>query len=163
MALPAAQFVAIQMPGQKGKHPTAIVQPLHRTATAPREMSEVLRNLPLTAIINGREQVYNNIAEKFHALARVWSDYNAGRSVTEYQHAAYLQVIGMGRDAVPFLLREIARGNGNWLLALKYITGAVVTNPEMRGDFDAIRRSWNDWGIANGFGDELRQAARDNR
>jgi hypothetical protein len=108
------------------------------------------------AMIDGTEVSFATKEEKFRALARVWIDYNFGRSVSQFHHAAYLQIIGMGMPVVPLLLQDLANGAGDWLVALKYITGAKVTTPEMRGNFQAIQQAWINWGQANGFGPELR-------
>ena len=152
MAITFADFVKLEMPQKKTTAPTVYVKPLASSGRASGQSP----SLPPTALVNGKEQAYSSTQEKFHTLARIWSEYNAGKSVTEFHHAAYLQIIGMGRDAIPFLLREVARGNGNWLFALRYITGTSVTTPQMRGNFDAISRAWLEWGSANGFGNQLR-------
>lgn len=110
----------------------------------------------LAALINGRSVAFDDAEAKFNRLAALWAEYNAGRSVTDFRHAAYLQIIGMGMPVVPLLLRELAEGRGDWVVALKYITGAKVTTPAMRGNFPAIRRAWLEWGRANGSGKELR-------
>jgi hypothetical protein len=61
----------------------------------------------------------------------------------------------MGPAVVPILLKELEKGDGDWLIALKYITGAKVTTPEMQGNLAMIRHAWKVWGEANGGGQEL--------
>lgn len=106
----------------------------------------------ICALIEGETVEFSTIEEKFDKLARVWESYNYGKSVVRYDHAAYLQIIGMGWTIVPRLLRELKNGAGDWLLALRYITGANVTTPDMRGNFPAIRQAWIRWGEENGLG-----------
>lgn len=115
----------------------------------------------LTAIIDGQSKGFASVEDKFEALAREWKDFNLGRSVTDYLHAAYLQIIGMVPSVVPILLNKLEKGDGDWLIALKYITGAKVTTPEMQGDFERIQRAWREWGDLNGSGQALHSKARD--
>lgn len=110
---------------------------------------------PVKALVDGEEVSFETVEDKFARLAVIWRKHNAGQSVTEYNHAAYLQIIGMGRDVVPLLLRELQDGKGDWLLALKYITGAKVTGPVVRGNFKAIREAWLQWGQEHGFWRQL--------
>ncbi len=37
-------------------------------------------------------------------------------------HPAYQQIIGLGKQAIPFLLRELDQKSGRWFWALKSIT-----------------------------------------
>jgi len=120
---------------------------LQRTASSKRP--------EIRALIDGQSIGFGSIEDKFDALAREWKDFNLGRSVTNYSHAAYLQIIGMGSSVVPLLLKKLENGDGDWLIAIKYITGAKVTTPEMQGNFEMIQRAWREWGEANGGGQEL--------
>ena len=44
-------------------------------------------------------------------------------------HPAYQQIIGMGADAVPFILLEMEEHGGYWFWALSAITGQNPTRP----------------------------------
>jgi hypothetical protein len=115
--------------------------------------------IPNCALINGESSDYGGVEAKFYALANEWREYNLGRSTTEYCHAAYMQIIGMGKEIVPFLIEQVKAGDGDWLVALKYITGAKVTTPDMRGDFARIREAWLGWAQDYGIGNELFESA----
>lgn len=125
------------------------------TVELSRSVSPAIESISLRAFIDGRAMAFSSVAEKFSSLAQIWSDYNYGRSAINYDHAAYFQIIGMGMPVVPLLLQDLEKGNGNWLLALKYITGAIVTTPEMRGDFSRIKDAWLEWGRQNVSGTGL--------
>lgn len=108
------------------------------------------------ALIGGRNEEFDTIEQKFEALSSEWKKFNGGRSVIEYNHAAFMQIVGMGPDVIPILLRRLHEGDGDWIVAMKYVTGQRVTTPEMRGNFRAIRDAWLRWGLENGFWSKLR-------
>lgn len=110
---------------------------------------------PITALIDGRSVAFVSVEQKIEALADIWKRYNSGQSVAEYNHAAYMQIIGIGMDAMPSLLNRLEAGDSDWIVAMKYITGAGVTTPEMRGNLVAIKEAWLDWGHKNVLGNQL--------
>ena len=67
------------------------------------------------------------------------------------KHPAYQEIIGMGKQAVPWILERMQAERGPWDLALGDITG---TNPVKRSDWGniaAVQASWLEWGEANGY------------
>jgi hypothetical protein len=112
-----------------------------------------------SAIIDNSAHEFSSIKEKFEALENVWIFYKTNSVHVEYHHAAYLQIIGLGMPIVPHLLRKLSEGDGDWIVALKFITGAMVSTPEMRGNFPAIRDAWTNWGELNGLRNEFRAEA----
>jgi hypothetical protein len=108
------------------------------------------------AVIGGEQMEFTSLEEKVDFLAQVWREFSCGRSVIDYNHAAYMQIIGIGPQAMPILMRRLRAGESDWIIAMKYITGERVTTPEMRGNFRAIRDAWLKWGEENGIGRELR-------
>ena len=114
-------------------------------------MLDIAPARPVTAIVDGKVRTFASAEEKFHALSKVWHAYNDGKSVIEYNHIAYLQVIGMGPRILPVLFRELEAGNAGWLVAIKCIAGDKAHSREMRGDSDAVVRAWLGWGQRNGY------------
>jgi hypothetical protein len=66
------------------------------------------------------------------------------------EHPAYLKIIGMGRPAVPLILRAMRQRRAFWFEALRQITGedpavgAGAKNPSQVTD------AWLEWGRKNG-------------
>ena len=89
--------------------------------------------------------------KKFKALAEQW------RRDTEHvsfvkkacMHRAYQQIIGMGRDAIPLLLRELQQNPDHWFWALNAITGEDPAQSE--DTFDGAVKAWLTWGKENGY------------
>jgi hypothetical protein len=60
-------------------------------------------------------------------------------------HPAYQQIIGMGVDALPLILRELEREPDHWFWALEAITGENPVPPTDRGRLNEMARAWLRW------------------
>jgi hypothetical protein len=150
-------------PRQVDPYPGAINTMTFNTADPERNLlgPRTLRaGCYLTAIIGGETKSFSGPRNKFDALAERWNRYTGGRSVTEFNHAAYWQIVGMGKAAIPFLLEDLDKNNGRWFKALKYITGIQMGDSETRGDFRALKRAWLEWGRLNGLRTQLLDSTR---
>lgn len=86
---------------------------------------------------------------KFQHLAGWW------KRDTEFQssparialHPAYQRIIGMGRDVLPLILRDLERTQAQWFWALQAISGEDPVREEDRGYVDRMTRAWIRWGI----------------
>ena len=67
------------------------------------------------------------------------------------KHPAYQEIIGMGKQAVPWILERMQAERGHWDLALGNITGANPVKRSDWGNIAAIQASWLEWGEANGY------------
>jgi hypothetical protein len=61
-------------------------------------------------------------------------------------HPAYQQIIGLGNEAVPLLLRELKKEPDHWFWALKAITGVDPVEPTQRGRVKEMAGAWLRWG-----------------
>jgi hypothetical protein len=64
-------------------------------------------------------------------------------------HPSYLRVIGMGRQILPLLLRELETRKDHWLIALNAITGEDPATPEC--NFQEAVSAWLEWGHRKGY------------
>src|SRR5665213_588975 len=76
------------------------------------------------AIISGRANTFETAEAKFNSLLSVWRQDVApiSNQVTVLMHPAHYAIIGMGRDALPFIFKDLANGGGPWFVALQAIT-----------------------------------------
>lgn len=102
------------------------------------------------ALIDGRSVEFATPESKFEALALTWAEKNAGQSVVNYYQLSLMQIIGMGREALPFIFERIARGEGKWVFALKCITGEEAETPDMQGNPQRVIDAWLKWGVSHG-------------
>ena len=95
-----------------------------------------------------------SVAERFRELVGIWKAGTAPlSSATEMaMHPAYQQIIGLGRDAVPLLLRELQREPDHWFWALKAITGVDPVEPRQRGQIREMAEAWLRWAREQGLG-----------
>lgn len=63
----------------------------------------------------------------------------------------YQRIIGMGWDAVPFLLEELQREPDQWFWALEAITEENPVPPEAAGVVQEMAAAWVAWGKARGY------------
>ena len=89
----------------------------------------------------------------FHSLVEQWKSETRGISSTEQMsvHPAYQQIIGMGRDVIPLLLRELENNSGRWFWALKSISREEPVMPEQRGKTKEMITAWLNWGREKGY------------
>jgi len=92
-------------------------------------------------------------ARRFYSLAKTWQEETRYVSSVHDMvlHPAYQQIIGMGREALPFLFQELKRQPDHWFWALHAITGEEPVPTEEKGNVEAMTRRWLRWGAANGW------------
>ena len=88
--------------------------------------------------------------DRFLDLARRWRhDTRWLSSTTEISlHPAYQEIIGMGPDALPFILEELRDSSDHWFWALKAISSEDPVPPSARGSVKHMTSAWLRWGRA---------------
>jgi type I restriction enzyme M protein len=91
------------------------------------------------------------VAHEFNAHAEKWRrETQHMSSVTKMiAHPSYRRIIGMGRGAVRFLLKELSERRDHWLVALNSITGEDPAPPE--STFEEATDAWLRWGREKGL------------
>jgi hypothetical protein len=88
---------------------------------------------------------------KFNTLAEQW--YNETGMISmlhkKVMHPSYQKIIGMGKDALPFIFRELKERRGHWLWALCAITGEDPA--ESKNKFAEAVNAWLEWGKTHGY------------
>lgn len=88
----------------------------------------------------------SSVEDKFQYLARQWRrETRHVSSIHERSmNRAYQKIIGMGKSALPFILRDLERSRDHWLWALDIISDE---NPAEDTDvFDDAVDAWLNWG-----------------
>ena len=93
----------------------------------------------------------STLEKEFNQLASRWYQETGMSSMIHVKamHPSYQRIIGMGKDALPFIFRELSQRRGHWLWALCAITGEDAARPT-----DNIKQaveSWLRWGLENGY------------
>lgn len=91
--------------------------------------------------------------ERFNDLATKWRNTrNSVGSVLEMcSNFAYQQIIGMGQDAIPLILRDLENDIDHWFWALGAITGANPVVEQHRGRLKLMAQDWFAWAKKQGY------------
>lgn len=100
-----------------------------------------------------RPDAESAIAERFQALAERWRAETefASSPSSMFMNPAYQEIIGMGRDALPFILKDLAETRSHWFWALRAITGVDPVEARYRGNVGRMADQWLEWGHAEGL------------
>jgi hypothetical protein len=92
------------------------------------------------------EQRFRRLAALWHKDTDVLSSMSAASG-----HPAYLEIIDMGPEVVPLLLRDLEDNQTHWFCALRTITGANPLTPGEAGNIAKMVEAWLRWAKENGY------------
>jgi len=92
----------------------------------------------------GIEEEFNQLAEQWYRETRMHSSLHQ-----IVLHPAYQKIIGMGKEALPLIFRELKRTRGHWLWALAMITRSDRATSGQ--NFREAADSWLNWGSEMGY------------
>ncbi len=64
---------------------------------------------------------------------------------------SYQAILAMGKDILPFILKEIQKNGNLWFSALRVISGENPMLPEHKGNVEKIKQDWLQWGQKKGI------------
>ncbi|HXG08560.1 MAG TPA: hypothetical protein VNK04_02115 [Gemmataceae bacterium] len=93
------------------------------------------------------------LERRFRDLVCQWKEATAlTSSITEMAtHPAYQQIIGMGREAIPWILQELQQYRNHRFWALKAITGEDPVPAMDRGNLRQMTPAWLTWARDHGY------------
>ena len=102
-----------------------------------------------TRLLSTWLQRCNNVFLFCHEMEeRNWALLNVTQKCT---HPAYQQIIGMGWEVLPLILRDLKESNADWFWALTAITGANPISTEIAGNITRMTEAWLQWARAKGY------------
>jgi hypothetical protein len=121
--------------------------------------SEELRVLALIdervrkALAHSQTSVAEPIEERFREQANKWKRETGHLSspTQKIMHPSYQAILGMGREVLPLLLRDLSQNRTDWFWALSYITQENPIRREDAGKMDKMLAAWIDWGRTRGL------------
>jgi len=96
----------------------------------------------------------DDVEIKFNELVSEWRAQRTRASSFSSANAslpAYQFIIGMGEQALPYILRELSKKDEDWYWALKAISREDPVPPEHRGKRSLMRQLWLEWGKAKKY------------
>jgi hypothetical protein len=100
-----------------------------------------------------KPETAETIEQRFQRLAAVWhrdTDYLSSMEEAE-SHPAYQEIIGLGPEVVPLLLRDLAERHTHWFAALEAITRARPLPASAAGNIPEMVQAWLRWAQDNGY------------
>ncbi len=132
--------------------PDELLEQLTKDGTSPSAFFQE-RLLALSAELSTNTSSESSPAKKFQTLA--------GQRKQETRHLslmsdivlnkAYQQIIGMGKPAIPLLLKALKEQPDHWFWALRSITGENPISPADRGRLPKMAEAWLQWGKEHGY------------
>ena len=98
----------------------------------------------VTRQLEAVEAIFRSLANQWEYDTRLLSSLTA-----RTMHPAYQEIIKMGTNALPLILRELERDPNHWFAALRAITGTDPVKPSERGDLTAMTKAWLRWARQN--------------
>lgn len=96
--------------------------------------------------------------KKFESLKNRWLEEAAPKRISsnevDYYTPAYLDIIGMGYDALPSILNQLLKEGeepDHWFFALSMITHINPVPRELRGYMHEMSKKWIEWGYEKGI------------
>ena len=127
------------------------VLPGHRIEISAPELPEG-QEVSVTVVVPGsKEQA--GVNSVFRVLAARWQNETAAYSSVSQiaMHPAYQEIIGLGRAAIPLILRELQQRPNHWFWALRAISGEDPIQPGQRGKMREMTSAWLEWGKTGGY------------
>lgn len=122
--------------------------------------ANVLRNLVLHAYgvspdgspLDNAQYRQARIEREFSRLASEWEAETAVYSFMDMKvsHPAYRKIINLGKDVIPYLLRDMRDSPGYWSDALVELTGDDPV-PDDAATLDDVAAAWVKWGRSVGY------------
>jgi hypothetical protein len=96
---------------------------------------------------------FENVENKFVSLAEKWylETLHSSGYLDKVLHPAYQRIIGLGKEVIPFILRELQDEPSEWFWALRALTGEDPTTKEPAGNREKLAEAWLNWGKENGY------------
>ena len=93
------------------------------------------------------------VEERFRRLAALWHDETCFlSSMSEANaHPAYQEIISLGPEVVPLLLRDLEENHTHWFCAMREITGADPIPESAAGNIPQMAEAWLHWARDNGY------------
>jgi hypothetical protein len=94
-----------------------------------------------------------SVEARFHRLTAEWDRATAHLSsmTAASQHPAYQEIISLGPDVLPYMLRDLEESHRHWFIALRKITGASPIPKSAAGDVPNMVEAWLQWAKENGY------------
>jgi len=105
---------------------------------------------PMKVVFESRP-AEDGLSVLFSALSEQWKleTWHISSIRKTISHEAYLKIIGMGKDALPFIFEDMRKEKSLWFWALEAITRQNIL-PDTKST-DELHEAWLDWATRHGY------------
>jgi hypothetical protein len=89
------------------------------------------------------------VASHAHVLRRATGHLSS--MAASANHPAYQEIIALGSEVVPLLLRDLQENHTHWFIALRQLTGADPIPKEAAGNIPKMAQAWIGWAKEHGY------------
>jgi hypothetical protein len=106
-----------------------------------------------------------NIEQRFRRLEANWMAETAHLSsyTSIIRHPAFREIVSMGEEVIPLMLRDLEERPRLWVWALPEMTGADPVPPADAGKIAKMSEAWLRWGREHGYYVAARWGSRSSR
>jgi hypothetical protein len=107
-----------------------------------------MATIPLKSTHAGSETT----EQRFRRLAAAWrgGTVHLSSSTARTKHPAYQEIVSMGPQVLPLLLRDLEQNETHWFAALREITGANPVPASAAGNVPLMIEAWLTWAKGQG-------------
>ena len=97
-----------------------------------------------------REKFEESLEDYFEILKNLWLEETklSSNVFITLSHPAYLRIIKLGNDILPYILDDLQQNKNHWFFALNKISGENPVKVEHVGNIDLMANDWINWGKA---------------
>lgn len=114
-----------------------------------------MREFVIVGLICGTALTHweNNIAARFEQLSEeVFEECMMVSSPSQIAlHPSYQEIIGLGKNAIPLLIRKLDEVPTMWFWALEAITGVNPVPKKHKGKVSVMVQDWKNWAKENAY------------
>lgn len=94
-----------------------------------------------------------SVEQRFRRLEAIWEEETLYLSDAHriIEHPAFQEILRLGEEVVPFMLRDLEKAPRHWVWALPRITGANPVPASDGGNIRKMSEAWVRWGRENGY------------
>ena len=98
-------------------------------------------------------QPIETVEARFRRLADAWEQATGHFSsmTAASNHPAYHEIICLGPEVIPYLLRDLQENETHWFIALRKITGINPIPSSAAGNVPRMIEAWLQWARDNGY------------
>ena len=93
------------------------------------------------------EFINSDLITKFYHLKDMWDKdtYVESDPNVKHNNENYREIISLGKEIIPILIKDLDTSNGDWFNALRNITGVDPVIEENRGYHQKMVDDWKKW------------------